>query len=99
MVLRLFEEMSLTLLEQYRYHNVVIRSHDGKELSCSHKERKKLLQRSLITVSDDWGATSPVMLALEAGSRRVVSSEVCWRLIRKVWWNLAITVGIDLQYR
>lgn len=90
---KFFEELALNLLEHFRYHNVALHHDDDQRLGCSHKERKKLIQSTLITVSDNWGSMSPIMLAVEAGSRRVTSSEVCWRLIRKVWWNLAISVN------
>jgi len=51
------------------------------------QEKKDSVKEYLVINNRNWGKMSAMMLAAQTHDRHIISHDLCWRVIRKVWRN------------
>jgi len=69
----------------------------AKSGCCSSKtldrsKRDKIAVAHLMTVNENWGNLSPMMLAIKSGNKEFTAHELCWNVVLKVWKHGTVPV-------
>ena len=49
------------------------------------QERKDFVKEYLVINNRNWGEMSAMMLATRTHDRQIISHDICWKIIQKVW--------------
>jgi len=68
---------------------------DKKKNSATYKttvdeelqKRKDIVKEYLVTNNRNWGKISAMRLAAETHDGQIISHDLCWKIIQKVWRN------------